>query len=433
LKPTGVRPSPSHLDEPYAQLVTSLDSPAVESAKNYRMSPREVLTFLSAVMALTALAIDLMLPAFSDIREAFDLGEDSNETAQIITVFFFGLAAAHLVYGPLADRFGRKPVLYLGIGIYIAGAVGSALAPSFGLLLISRFVWGIGAAGSRVVATAIIRDRFEGVAMARAMSQVMAVFVLVPVFAPSVGVLIILILPWRGVFWFCVVSAVAIALWSLRMRETLAAEDRREITASATLAGYLEVARTPVTFGYTISSVFLQGILTVYLATIDLITSEFFDRESQFPIIFGAVGVLFGIGAVVNGRIVERLGIDGVLNRVFSVQLVLLPALLLITLSSGGRPEFWLFMPTIGLLLGTLVFLLPNLNSAAMEPVGHIAGTAAALTGAVRIATGAAIGGMLASTVDDSLSWLVLGIAGMFLGSALAVWLVRRGLRHRSM
>jgi DHA1 family bicyclomycin/chloramphenicol resistance-like MFS transporter len=397
------------------------------------MSPREVLTFISAVMALTALAIDLMLPAFSDIREAFDLGADSNETAQIITVFFFGLAAAHLVYGPLADRFGRKPVLYLGIGIYIAGAVGSALAPSFGVLLISRFVWGTGAAGSRVVATAIIRDRFEGVAMAKAMSQVMAVFLLVPVFAPSVGALIILVLPWRGVFWFCVVSAVAIALWSLRMRETLAAEDRREITASATLAGYLEVARTPVTFGYTMSSVFLQGIMTVYLATIDLITSEFFDRESQFPVIFGSVGVLFGIAAIVNGRIIERLGIDAVVNRVFIVQLVLLPVLVFVTLSSGGRPEFWLFMPTIGVLLGSLVFLMPNLNSAAMEPVGHIAGTAAALTGAVRIASGAAIGGLLASTVDDSLSWLVVGIAGMFLGTALAVGLVRRGLRYRSL
>lgn len=413
--------------------MTTLGSSPVQDVKTYRMSPREVLTFISAVMALTALAIDLMLPAFSDIREAFELGENSNETAQIITVFFFGLAAAHLVYGPLADRFGRKPVLYLGIGIYVVGAAGSALAPSFSLLLASRFIWGIGAAGSRVVATAIIRDRFEGVAMAKAMSQIMAVFVLVPVFAPSLGALIILVLPWRGVFWFCAVSAAAIALWSLRMRETLAVEHRREITASGIVGGYSEVARTPVTFGYTASSVFLQGVMTTYLATIDLITSEFFDRESQFPIIFGAVAILFGIGAIVNGRVVERLGIDGVVSRVFGVQAVLLLALVFITVSSEGRPEFWLFMPPLGLLLGSLMFLLPNLNSAAMEPVGHIAGTASALSGAVRIAGGAAIGGLLASTVEDSLTWFVIGIAGMSLCSAVAVSLVRRGTRRRSM
>ena len=136
-----------------------------------RMGPRELLTFVSAVMALMALGIDLMLPAFDDIRTAFDLGEGSPETAKVITVFFVGLAVATLAYGPLADRFGRRPVLYVGLSVYLLGAVGSALAPTFELLLVARFVWGIGAAGSRVVATSIIRDRFEGNAMASALSQ----------------------------------------------------------------------------------------------------------------------------------------------------------------------------------------------------------------------------------------------------------------------
>lgn len=190
-------------------------SRAIEPAPA-RFGPRELLAFISATMALMALAIDLMLPAFDDIRSDFGLDPDSGEAASVITVFFPGLAVAQVFYGPLADRFGRKPILYSGIVVYIAGAIGSALAPSFELLLVARFVWGIGAAGSRVVAVAIVRDRFVGNQMARAMSQIMAIFVLVPVFAPLVGASIIAVAPWRAVFWFCVVWAIAIVFWSCR-------------------------------------------------------------------------------------------------------------------------------------------------------------------------------------------------------------------------
>lgn len=397
------------------------------------MGRNELLALISSIMALTAMAIDLMLPAFPDIRAAFGLPGDSNKTGQIITVFFFGLAAAHLVYGPLADRFGRKPVLYLGMSIYLIGAAGSALAPSFELLLLSRFVWGVGAAGSRVVATAIVRDRFEGVEMAKAMSQIMAVFVLVPVFAPTLGSLIILVFPWPAVFWFCGVFAALVGLWSLRLRETLMVEDRRELSTSATLEGYLEVARTKVTFGYTIASAFMQGVFTAYLATVDLFVSDIFDRESQFPLIFGAVAVLFGIGALGNGRMVARFGIDVVVRTTYLVVAGLLVLLLGVTVIGDGRPDFWVFMPLIGVVMASFMFVLPNLNAAAMAPVGHLAGSGSALTGAVRIAGGAAIGGVLASTVDGSLTPLVVGMAAMCALSAVCVWLVRteRTLRYR--
>ena len=163
---------------------------------------RELVVLISSVMALMAVGLDLVLPGFDDIREAFDLGEGSNRTGQIITFYFFGMAAAQLVWGPLADRFGRKPVLYAGITIYMIGAAASALAPSFESLLGARVIWGVGAAGARVVATAIIRDRFVGERMAKAMSQIMAVFVLVPIVAPSFGALILAVAPWQAVFWF---------------------------------------------------------------------------------------------------------------------------------------------------------------------------------------------------------------------------------------
>lgn len=405
--------------------MTTVGDRVTDAAPTPRIGRNELLALVSALMALTAMGVDLMLDAFVDIREAFGLDADSNQTSQIITVFFFGLAIAHLFYGPLADRFGRKPVLYGGIVIYILGAVGSAFAPTFELLLISRFVWGFGAAGPRVVATAVVRDRFEGVEMAKAMSQVMAVFVLVPVFAPGFGSLILLVLPWPAVFWSCGIFAGFIGLWSVRLRETLAVADQREITVSATVSGYSEVARTRVTFGYTIASVFLQGVFTAYLATVDLIVADVFDRESQFSIIFGAVAVFFGLGAIANGRIVGRFGIDAVVGRVFQIQALLVIALVATTIAVQGHPDFWVFMPLVGVLLGSFMCLMPNLNSAAMGPVGHLAGSGAALTGAVRMAGGAVLGGFLASTVHGSLTPLVLGVAFLWGLAALTVWLVR--------
>ena len=259
--------------------------------EEFPLSRRHLLTMISAIMALTAVAIDLMLPALDEIRDAFDLRDGSADTGRIVTYFFFGLAVAQAFYGPLADRFGRKPVLYLGITIYVVGAVGSALAPTFGFLLASRFVWGVGAAGSRVVATAIIRDRFEGAAMARAMSQIMAVFILVPVFAPTLGAGIVAVLPWRAAFWFCVVWAVAIAIWTMRLPETLDPTQHRSLSLSSTGRGFIEVARTPVTAGYTMATVFLQGVFTVYLATSEAVISDIFDRRDQFPLIFGVVAL----------------------------------------------------------------------------------------------------------------------------------------------
>jgi len=390
------------------------------------MSQRELLTMISAIMALMALGIDLMLPAFDDIREAYDLGAGSPETGKVITVFFFGLAVAQLVYGPLADRFGRKPVLYLGSAIYLAGAVGSALAPTFELLLLSRFVWGIGAAGSRVVATAIVRDRFEGTAMAKAMSQVMAVFMLVPVLAPTIGTGIIAVLPWRAVFWFCAVWAVVITLWSLRLRESLNPADRRPFRLGPTVRGYTEVARTRVTAGYTVSTIFLQGVFTSYLASSELLITDVFDREAQFPIIFGLVATLFAAGAILNGRVVGRLGIHRLINSTYLVLIPLTALSVVVSVRSDGRPAFWLFMPLLALTLGSFMFLMPNLNSAALTPVGHLAGTASALSGAARMAGGAVLGTLVSARVSDSTTPFSVGVALLCLGSWVCVLITRR-------
>jgi len=399
---------------------------AVPAIPQYRMGQRELLTLMSAIMALMALGIDTMLPAFDEIREAFDLGDSSPRAGQVITVFFMGLAIAQLVWGPIADRFGRKPVLYAGSIIYIIGAVGSALAPTFELLLLSRFVWGLGAAGARVVATAIIRDRFEGSQMAKAMSQVMAVFMLVPILAPSIGAGLIAVFPWRSIFWFCAVFALAIGLWSLRMRESLDPGNRRPLELRSTADGYVEVARTPVTSGYTNATIFLQGVFTTYLASSELIISEVFDREDQFPLIFGLVALLFAAGAVLNGRIVVRVGVHRLVNMVYSMLIPTTMLLCAISILAGGRPSIWVYMPVLALTLSSFMFLMPNLNTAALGPVGHLAGTASAYGGAIRMAGGAVLGTIVSAFVSDSTTPFSLGISLLCLSSWITVLIVRR-------
>ena len=249
---------------------------------------------------------------------------------------------------------------------------------------------------------------------------------LVPVLAPSIGAGIIAVLPWRSVFWFCAVFALVIATWSMRMRESLNPAHRRPLHVRSTATGYVEVARTRVTSGYTISTIFLQGVFTTYLASSELIIGEIFDRQAQFPFIFGAVALMFAAGAVLNGRIVVRIGVHRLVNRVYTVLIPITIALVALSVVTDGRPSIWLYVPLLGLTLSSFMFLMPNLNTAALVPVGHMAGTASALSGAVRMAGGAVLGTIVSSQVTDSTTPFSIGVALLCVGSWGTVLVVRR-------
>jgi DHA1 family bicyclomycin/chloramphenicol resistance-like MFS transporter len=382
----------------------------------------ETLAMLSAIMALMAMAIDLMLSAFDDMRLTFGLDPTSNEIAGVVTVFFMGLAVAQLFYGPITDRFGRKAVLTASIVIYIIGAVASALAPTLPALLVARFVWGIGAAGARVVATAIARDLYEGVDMAKAMSQIMAVFIMVPVIAPTLGAGIVALFPWQAVFWACAIWAVAMWLWTTRMPETLPPEKRRRLDRADITDSYLTFLRTRPTIWFSISSVFLQAVFTMYLASSELIVSEIFGRRSQFPLVFGAIAVGFGVGALVNGRVVGIFGVRPVITTMLTVLVIGSTGLLTLTVTADGTPGFWVFMPALGALLAMFMFIMPNLNAEAMQPVPQIAGTVSSLSGALRMAGGAVLGGVVAARIDTSLTPFATALLVFSVLAGLSVW-----------
>jgi len=404
---------------------------ALASTPQGRVGARELLVMISSIMALTAMGIDLLLPAFDDIRAAFELPEDSNQVSQVITVFFLGLAVAQLIWGPLADRFGRKKILYFSMGVYIFGAALSALAPSFAWLLIGRFVWGTGAAGTRVVAIAIVRDSFEGSKMAQAMSQIMAVFVLVPVFAPSFGALLLVLFNWQSLFWFCVIWAGGIVVWTMRLRETLRPEHRRELEFASIAAGFKLVVSNRITFGYTIATLFLQAIFTAYLGSSERIISDIFDRGDQFPVVFGAVAILFGLGAVINGQVVGRFGVYRLIRVMFMAAMGMGIALLGLALLTDGRPSFWVYMPLLGIMLSMFMFLMPNLNTAALEPMGAVAGTATSLTGAIRTAGGALLGAIVDAQLSDTvLPFSIAIVIFMALAIATTRWAERGQQLH---
>ena len=215
-------------------------------------------------------------------------------------------------------------------------------------------------------------------------------------------------------------------LWSIRMRESLNPANQRPLHFSSTAKGYVEVARTPVTSGYTNATIFLQGVFTTYLASSELIISEVFDRKAQFPLIFGVVAVFFAAGAIINGRIVVRVGVHRLINTAYALLIPTALMLCVISIAAGGQPIIWLYLPVLALTLSSFMFLMPNLNTAALGPVGHLAGTASAYGGAIRMSGGAVLGTIVSAFVSDSTTPFSIGIAVLCIGSWISVLLVRR-------
>ncbi len=381
---------------------------------------------LASIMALGALGIDLMLPVFDEIRLHFGLAENDTSVAQIVTVYFLGMASGQIFYGPFTDRFGRKPVLYVGLAVYALGALGAALAPNLPLVLVSRFVWGIGAAGGRVVATAVIRDVYEGEEMARAMSFIMAVFITVPILAPSLGAAIAALGPWQVVFWFSAAYGIAVAAWSLRLDETLAAADRRPLQMAPVLQAIREVVTTRQAIGYALAMTFLFGAFSSYLASSELIVGEIYDRQSLFPFIFGGAAATMGTAMLANARLVGRLGVNRTVRFAISGYTTLAVALLVITLLMEGKPPFWLAIVGVTMVLVMHAAMIPNVNTIALQPLGHIAGMASAVIGTISLAGGAILGTILDRSLGETITPLVVGFVVYGLAAAaLVTWAER--------
>lgn len=388
---------------------------------------RELIAVLAMATALTALGIDLMLPAFDEIRNDFDLGAGSTAVTGLVTAYFVGLGLGTVFYGPLADHKGRRWTMRLGLAIYVAGALLAAVAPTLATVMVARFLWGMGAAGPRVVALAIVRDRFQGDAMSRTMSSLMAVFLLVPVLAPSLGALVLEVAPWRWLFVLCAACAVLVALWTQRLPETLAADHRipdLRFHRVKTAARLVVSERTAV--AYAAATVALYGVFASYLGSSEAIVDRALDQADLFPVVFGALAASMGVAAVLNGRIVSRFGTASMVRGALSVYVATTIALLALAVATDGRPSLWAFLPVMALLLASHAQLLPNLNTLAMAPMAAVAGTASSVIGAAQLTIGALLGGILDRFFDGTILPLSIGFVLAAVLTVVAVTVARR-------
>jgi DHA1 family bicyclomycin/chloramphenicol resistance-like MFS transporter len=378
---------------------------------------------------MTALGIDLMLPAFPKIRHEFGMPSDSTQVAWIVTAYFLGMAIGPWFYGPASDRFGRRRPLYAGLILYTGAAMLAALAPTWPLIVIARVLWGIGASGPRSLAVAMIRDRHEGDQMARLMSLIMAVFLLVPIFAPGLGALLSSVFPWRAVFWFPAIVAVVLMVWARRLPETLALDRRRPFTWKAVGAALREVVSHRQTMALTISMTFLFGLMTIYLSGTEVIFSSVYRYGSWFPLYFGLVGVLLALNSLNNARLIGRFGATTLVRTAAVLGVAMAALLALVAVLGDGRPNFWLFAIGLALLIPIGQGLTPPSNTIAMTPLPHVAGTASALIATFSSAGGALLGNWGTSAIHGSVSpfavFMLVYIAGAMV---LTLWGTARAI-----
>ena len=376
-------------------------------------------TFVLAMgMAVTALGVDTVLPAFPDIREAMGLADDSTEVAGLITFFLMGSSAGLLPAGLLADRYGRRPVMWGGLVLYVAGAVAALFAPTLSVMFLARFVWGLGSAGPRVAVMAMVRDAYVGEQMAKQMSFIMAVFILVPTFAPTLAAGLLLLGPWQIVFWLCAAAGVVMLVATLRLPETLDPADATTLSMSDIWTSCRTVLVTPGTAGYLLSLTALFGVFLSYLASSEIILDQVFGLSEWFPLFFGALSLVMGVGMYLNGRIVVEVGLERLMGRVFVVALVAVVAMLALALATDGVPAFWSFVLVLAVVLLTQQMLIPNLNAAAMRPLSHVAGTAAAILGMVPGVVGSVIGTIIDRQFDGTVMPLAIAYA---VGTVVAI------------
>ena len=377
---------------------------------------------LSSAMAMTALGIDTLLPAFDDIRAEFGLASDAPSVAGLVTAFIVGFGLGQFPAGLLADRFGRRPVLWGGLVLYIVGAAASALAPSLGLMIAARFVWGLGASGPRVAVTALVRDSYVGAEMAKQMSTIMAIFLIVPMIAPALGQALLALGPWQLTVWFCAAAALFVIAAAAYLPPAPTDVERAPLSVGAVWADWKAVVTTPGTVAWVVATCSMTGAFMSYIASSENIIDEVFGLKRWFVLIFGVFALSMALATVVNGRFVVKVGLTRILTVMPVVLIVTSLALCAAAVATDGRPPVGLFLVLITAVMMCQQILLVNINSAAMIPLGHIAGSAAALIGATPMVFGALIGSRIDAQFDGTVQPLSIAFLVAALLTAFAVW-----------
>ena len=388
---------------------------------------REFIVLVALLNAMVAMSIDTMLPAIGLI--ATELGaRHATDQQLIITLFFAGMTIGTLVWGPLSDSTGRKPAILVSLTLYAVGAAACLVAWNFPVLLLGRFVQGFGAAGPRIVSIAMVRDGQKGAEMARVMSFVMSVFMLVPIMAPLVGQLVLLIGSWRMIFGGFLVMAAIAAIWlARRQEETLPHEHRQQFSLASLLRAATEVVKNRVTLGYTLATGSVFGGFIAYLGTSPDIFAVQYAQGKLFALWFGFFAIGIAIAMIINGRLVLRFGMRKLSKWGLRVSMAVSALFLLLALVFGGHPPLLAMGACLFLIFFCSGMLFGNFNAIAMEPMGRIAGMAAAISGALSSLWALVLGGSAGQFYNGTVLPLAAGFAGFtVLAWVFTEWAERR-------
>lgn len=375
---------------------------------------------MAMVMALNALAIDTMLPALPDMLKSLGMA-NGNAQQYIISIYLVGLGMGSLAYGPLADRYGRKAVLIPSLVGYVVFAIASGLVQSFPMLLAMRFANGLAAAAMSVLCVAIIRDLYSGDAMAKRLSLIFMVFMIVPVLAPTLGAVINKVAGWRAIFIVLAVMGMVMILWLRRLPETLRPDDRRALDIATLFDGWTRVTKHRRAAGYMIASGMMQGALFGYLNSSEQIISQIFDAQDLFPIIFACIAIGIAVANLSNAAIVERFGARRVSQTAVFGFLIMAGVQYFVALS--GDETLVVFTVLMMVNVGLVGFVSSNFGAIAMEDFGHIAGIATSYQSFVKTLLAAVMGAVIGqqfdgTTVPLGLSFVICAVICL----ALVAW-----------
>lgn len=384
---------------------------------------------MASLMSLNALAIDIMLPALGLISDDFDLAGE-NDRQWIITSYIYGMAIGSILYGSLADRYGRKPVLLVTTVIYVAFGILCAFSENYDLLLTARFIQGLAASAMGVLANSIIRDRYEGDAMARTMSTIMMVFMAVPVMAPMLGQLVLVFAPWQVIFIVLSAFGALALLWLLiRLPETLHPDDKTLINMSSVTGAWAGVILHRNALGHVLASGLMMAPLFAFIASAQQIFFNTFDAADIFVFIFAANAIAMALGNFINSRIVMRFGARRVSQAALLFFIFIAIIHLAVTLAG------WLTMPLFVVLLaasmGMVGFTGANFSSIAMQPFGKSAGVASSFQNFTRTLLSAAIGGAIGLQFDGTTLPLVIGFFFCGIAAFLFILWAEKGILFR--
>jgi DHA1 family bicyclomycin/chloramphenicol resistance-like MFS transporter len=379
----------------------------------------EFVALISFTMGLMSLSIDNLLPAFGAIQSSFGIA-DASEMQLLISTYMGAFALMQIFYGPLSDIIGRRPALMIGLAVYCVGTVIAIFAQSFGLLLVARAIQGMGGAAIRVLVVAIVRDRYSGREMARVMSLIIMVFIVVPVFAPAIGSLFLWLGGWRLIFIsMLALAGLVVTGFALRMPETLHPEYRFPFSLRRILEGALQTVTTRASIGYASAMGLTMGVLFGYLmSSPQIFQTEVYGLGPLFPIAFGTIAAVLGVASFVNSRLVRRLGMRRLSHFGLCAFIVMASLLLGAALLFAGRPPLALFGPLLAASLFLMSLMMVNFNTMAMEPLGAIAGTASSIIGLYTTLAGTLLGLLIGQAFDGTViplgvGFLLLGVVGL--------------------